>query len=350
MITHVDDVDVIGESKEGLTRILERVKTLWPVKEVPAGFMLGMKRETFVKDGVTYVKLSQGACVEEHYEKFKKYMPKKIPNLPMRPGSTFNKSNAAKTDEEAKRVIELGYQKLCGACLWIARGTVPESLFAVSQCCSLMARPSTEAWEVLCGILAYQKSKAGERGIVFRSDGNTEPIVLCDAAFKPNPYTGKSTYGIVAMIYGGPGVTISKTLNHVGLSTPHVEMMALNQGARVVSWLRNLFLEIGRPLRNKTPLVSDSSVGVHITREQIVSEKNKFVQIAYHYIDEMSGELEVHFERSKEMLADVFTKNVVPGIFEYLTPKLTGTANCPYKFVPPKFKPPGMSVGGESLN
>ena len=149
MLTHVDDADVIGENKEGPRRILKRENAIWPVKEVPDDFMLGMKRGTFVKGDVTYVRLSQGACADEHHEKFKKYMPKKTPTLPMRPGSTLNKSNAAKTDEEAKRVVWLGYQKLCGACLWIARGTVPESLFAVSQCRALMARPSTEAWEVL---------------------------------------------------------------------------------------------------------------------------------------------------------------------------------------------------------
>ena len=75
------------------------------------------------------------------------------------------------------------------------------------------------------------------------------------------------------MLYGGPIVTISKSLNHVGLSTPHVEMMALNQGARVSAWLRNLHAELCRPLQNKTLLLSDSTVGIHVTNEQIISEK-----------------------------------------------------------------------------
>jgi hypothetical protein len=33
--------------------------------------MLGMKREKFVKDGVVYVKITQGAFAKEHYDKFR---------------------------------------------------------------------------------------------------------------------------------------------------------------------------------------------------------------------------------------------------------------------------------------
>ena len=68
------------------------------------------------------------------------------------------------------------------------------------------------------------------------------------------------------MLYGGPVVSISKALNNVGLSTPHVEVMAMNQGARVGSWLRNLYFEMCRPIDDKTLLLSDSSVAIHVTK------------------------------------------------------------------------------------
>ena len=352
MLTHVDDVDLIGKNPTSLREIFKVVEAKWPVKEVPSEFMLGMKREIFKKDGISFVKLTQGACAREHFDKFIKYMPKKIPRLPIAPGQTLNKSHEGKTDREVKEVIELGYQKVVGVCLWLARGVVPESLFAVSQVCSLMARPSWAAWEVACKILAYQTPVAEKRGIVFRSDGNKEPIILVDAAFKPNPHTGKSQYGIVAMLYGGPIVTISKSLNHVGLSTPHVEMMALNQGARVSAWLRNLHAELCRPLQNKTLLLSDSTVGIHVTNEQIISEKNKFVLIAYHYIDELRNDLEIHFLGTKKMLADVLTKATLPGIFESITPLMTGNGASPFKFTPQTFRGSGCNaiLAGELLH
>ena len=145
---------------------------------------------------------------------------------------------------------------------------MPESLHAAGQARALMSCPSYKAWEVACNVLACQNSVAEKRGIVFRSDGNSNPIIIVDAGFKPNPHTGKSHYGNVVMLYGGPVVSISKALNHVGLSTPHVEVMAMNQGARVGSWLRNLYFEICRPIADKTLLLSDLSVAMHYARDK----------------------------------------------------------------------------------
>jgi hypothetical protein len=60
VITHVSPKEIIKE-----------VKKEWPIKEVSTEFMLGMKRGKYVKYGVVYVKITQGACAKEHYEKFK---------------------------------------------------------------------------------------------------------------------------------------------------------------------------------------------------------------------------------------------------------------------------------------
>ena len=137
------------------------------------------------------------------------------------------------------------------------------------------------------------------------------------------------------MLYGGPIISISKSLNHVGLSTPHVEVMAINQGARVAAWIRTLFSEICRPIPSKTILLSDSTVAIHVTNEQIVSEKNKFVLIAYHYIDELKDDLAVHYLNTRDMLADILTKAVSIGVFCHLVPTFTGTASKPFSFTIP---------------
>ena len=49
MITHVDDVDLVGKNKDSLKEIIKEVKKEWPIKEVSTEFMLGMKREKYVK-------------------------------------------------------------------------------------------------------------------------------------------------------------------------------------------------------------------------------------------------------------------------------------------------------------
>jgi hypothetical protein len=205
-------VDLVGKNKGSLKETIKEVKKEWPIKEVSTEFMLGMKREKCVKDGVVHVKITQGACAKGHYEKFKAYMPKKTPTMPMIANSALNKSHAGETAAIIREVIDLGHQKVCGCVLWLARGAVPGSLHAAGQARALMSCPSYKAWEVACNILACQNSVAEKRGIVFRSDGNSNPIIIVDAGFKPNPHTGKSHHGNVLMLYGGPVVSISKAL------------------------------------------------------------------------------------------------------------------------------------------
>jgi hypothetical protein len=71
VITHVDDVDLVGKSKDSLKEIIKEVRKEWPIKEVSTEFMLGMKRIKFVKGGVVHVKITQGTCAKGRYEKFK---------------------------------------------------------------------------------------------------------------------------------------------------------------------------------------------------------------------------------------------------------------------------------------
>jgi hypothetical protein len=67
-----------------------------------------------------------------------------------------------------------------------------------------------------------------------------------------------------------------------------------------------------------------------VTNEQIISEKNKFVLIAYRYIKEVKNDLAIHFISSKGFMADILTKNVTAGVFGHVVPIYTGTAVSPF--------------------
>ena len=63
-----------------------------------------------------------------------------------------------------------------------------------------------------------------------------------------------------------------------------------------------------------------------MTNEQVISEKNKFVLIACHYIKEVKNDLAIHFISSKGCMADILTKNVTAGVFGHIVFIYTGTA------------------------
>jgi len=198
-----------------------------------------------------------------------------------------------------------------------------------------MSCPSWKAWHLAIGVLAYQYS-ARDRGIVFRGDGNPAPLMMADASFKIGPYTGKTQYGTLALLYGGPVIAVSKKIPYVALSTPHAELCAMNYAARTGAWLQNFFEELGEPLKEKTTLLGDNTVAVLNATEDVVSEKNKYIQLAFHYIKERKEFLDILHAPTTLCCPDVMTKSVSPHVMEFLVGFITGTAKLPCQFVKPK--------------
>lgn len=260
---------------------------------------------------------------------------KKLPRTPLPPGTFLSKANAGKDADEIKAVQDMGYMKLCGILIWACRGTVPEASFSVSQVCKLMSCPSYKSFELGIQVLAYMYS-VRNRGVVYRSDGNSEPIILSDASFKVDPYTGKTQYETHVLLYGGPIVVVSKKIPHVSLSTPHAELCALNYAARTGAWLQNVFIELGLPLLQKTLLLGDNSVAILNASEDIVSEKNKYIQLSYYYIRERESFLEICHLRTDKLLSDIHTKAVSSQSLDSLVGYATGTAEEPFRFKRPR--------------
>ena len=340
MSVYTDDIDVIGPDPEVLEKIRLVMNQQWKCKVVPSDFMLGVKREIYVEEGVKKVRMSQAAFFENAFDEFglytKSYISsQKFPRTPLPPGTVINKSCGGKDAKEIKEVLEAGFQSLAGCILWGARGCCPESLWAASQVCSVMSCSSWKAWHLAIGVLACQCS-VRDRGIVFRGDGNPAPLMMADASFKIDPYTGKTQCGTLALLYGGPVIAVSKKIPCVALSTPHAELCAMNYAARTEAWLRNFFEELGEPLKEKTTLLGDNTVAVLNATEDVVSEKNKYIQLAFHYIKERKEFLDTFHVPTTLCCPDVMTKSVSPHVMEFLVGFITGTAKLPYQFVKPK--------------
>ena len=128
---------------------------------------------------------------------------------------------------------------------------------------------------------------------------------------------------------------VYKKIPCVALSTPHSELCAMNYAARTAAWLRNFFEELGQPFQKKTLLLGDNTVAVLNATEDVVSEKNKYIQLAFHYIKERKEFLDIHHVRTELMVSDMLTKSVSIQVYDALVGWLTGTAK-PYSFTPPR--------------
>ena len=75
-----------------------------------------------------------------------------------------------------------------------------------------------------------------DRGVRF-TETDLEPIAFVDASNKDDPVDGKTQYGY-QICWGGPLVTKSGKLNHVGINSTYNEYMALHHCIKQVVWLR----------------------------------------------------------------------------------------------------------------
>lgn len=329
-LTHTDDVDLVGTSDEFLKGIHAKLNNEWECKITDPSFMLGVERN-IVKDddeGMT-VELKMTAFVEAMAEHFKEWISPKQIHTPVKEHMFLHKplKSDAESEAKAEEIIARGGQRLLGMLLWAARGVYPECQMGASMLGRVMAKPTEEFWNNAVHMMNYMYQNR-HRGIMFSSVGNNTPVAYVDASNKPDPTDSKCQYGYAIMLAGGPIVTHSKKLSHVGLSAAHNEYMALQWCNRHVVWLRHLLVEMGYSDMVSDPTVvrGDNTAANQLCYEDIVTSGNQFIITPYHYNKEVVTLrlVEVKYVKSEDNLADLTTKAVDRTTSGRLTDRLAG--------------------------
>jgi hypothetical protein len=110
----------------------------------------------------------------------------------------------------------------------------------------------------------------------------------------------------------------------------------MNYAARIAAWLSNTFNELGLPFLERLLLLGDDAVAMLSASEDVVSEKNKCIQLSCYYICEREEHLEVHHLRTDKLIPGVHTKAASPNTLAKLVGHATGTAEEPFTFLRPK--------------
>ena len=153
-----------------------------------------------------------------------------------------------------------------------------------------------------------------EEGITFRSDGNQQLRCFYDSGHYQREVDDegrqdyKNTYGFVIYWYNGPISWASKRHDHVGLSAPEDEYMALGHAGREVVWLRNLLTEMGleQYVQEPTIIEGDNLQANRWASSDLITTGNKFIERDYFKVKEWieAGHLEPRPVPGKENPAD----------------------------------------------
>ena len=341
---HTDDCDGLCEDPRDAKTIHDAFDKKYGVSSVDVRYMLGVQRDTTVKDGVTYIHMSQSGYLDKVWAKFKHLRvglngtTMKVPSTPF-PVGLFCSGVDPKTrkpieisDAERDEAFAAGFMELCGSLLWAARNAYPGASFACGMLSKCMSKPSMVAMAAGAHCLHYLWHHKHD-GIVFNSDGNREPICFYDSSHNQNGNTFKNQYGFVIYWMGGPVLWASKGHKHPGLSVAEDEYMTLTHAYRQAQWLRNLLDEMGFGYLIQNPLLclGDNTQADLWARENIITDANKYITRDYCKISVAVKDrhIEPRHISTKLNLSDLFTKSVPKEVIDSLYDSMRGAGLFP---------------------
>ena len=163
----------------------------WGTKVVNSDFILGIKRIS-KKDPITKersIEMTMQAFIEGVIESFSTHLDDKKVNTPFPEKTFISKDKSKISDEESKKYLDMGWQRLVGCLLWCARNIFVECALGVSILCRRMSKPTKVAWDGAIHMLKWLRDNK-EKFIIFKSSGNQVPIAFSDASNVEDPVDG----------------------------------------------------------------------------------------------------------------------------------------------------------------
>ena len=174
-------------------------------------------------------------------------------------------------------------------------------------------------------------SQHKQEGIRF-SEVESEPCAFVDASNKDDPSDGKTQYGYL-IYWGGPLITKSSKLNHVGINSTYNEYMGLHHCIKQLVWLRQLMDEIGigAYCESPTPVYADNRQANTLCAEDLVTAGNMYFRTGYHYNKEAvrDGYACVKYVHTSWNIADALTKGLANIKINFFKPYLHGHTPIP---------------------
>ena len=114
----------------------------------------------------------------------------------------------------------------------------------------------------------------------------------------------------------------SKSQRSVMLSSSEAEYMELSEAAEEIKFIYQLLQSIGIEIELPIRVRVDNIGAIFMSKNTSTSGCTKHVNVRYRYINEMvlDGFLKIQFVKTKENVADIFTKNVSSETYKKLTP------------------------------
>ena len=215
------------------------------------------------------------------------------------------------------------YRSLAGA-LQYATLTRPDIAYAVQQACLFMHDPRDPHLALVKRIIRYLKGTL-HLGLHINTSSPTSLIAYSDADWAGCPETRRSTSGFCVYLGDNLISWSSKRQHTVSRSSAEAEYRAVAHVVAESVWLRQLLLELQRPISKATIVFCDNISAVYMSANPVQHRRTKHIEIDLHFVREkvQLGEVKVLHVPTQSQYADIFTKGLPTAIFSEFRSSLT---------------------------
>jgi len=180
-----------------------------------------------------------------------------------------------------------------------------------------MHDPREAHYNALKRILRYLKGTISHGLQLYRSSlsGLT---AYSDADWGGCPTTRRSTSGYCVYLGDNLISWSSKRQHTISRSSAEAEYRGVANAVAELTWLRNLFDELGLKLNKASVVFCDNVSAVYLSTNPVQHQRTKHVEIDIHFVREKValGHVKVLHVPSALQYADIFTKGLPVSLFE----------------------------------
>jgi hypothetical protein len=200
------------------------------------------------------------------------------------------------------------FHTLVAKLLYLAKRVRPDLLLAISFLTTRVLNPDTDDQLKLDRVMRYLSSTS-ELGIVLKATPATQVQAYIDASYGVHSDYRSHTGMYITLGYGPIDVKSTKQKLNTKSSTES-ELVALSDMSSRVIWCRNFLTAQGET--DHTALVYQDNLSTKALAERgaAASDRTRHVSLRYFWItDRMkSGDIEVIYKPTNDMVADILTK------------------------------------------
>ena len=216
----------------------------------------------------------------------------------------FNVRDAEPLDPEAREE----FHSLVAKILYMAKRTRPDVLLPTAFLTTRVQMPDIDDQSKLQRVLKYLNGSK-HLGIVLKPNDADCIFAHIDASYGVHK-DGKSHSGMFVTLGGGPLLTKSGKQKIVTKSSTEAELVALSDLCSLVIWTRDFLVAQGMNPPPATVFQDNQSTMALIDKGQSTSERTRHINVRYYWVKDRieSGEIQIVYLPTEDMIADVFTK------------------------------------------